>query len=1116
MRSTPFLYLWPTHWLGLPRAMGTLIQILTLIIFTALFLFASQTGVRAEERFFIDVRGKVLNENNEALSGATLTVKGKNQNVSTNQAGEFELRGIDNGATLIISYVGYKTKEVKLNGQLTITINLEPSVAEQDEVVVIGYQSLRKRDVLGSVSSISAKDLKDVPVNSLAEALNGRLAGVTANSSQGSPDADIRVRIRGGGSITQDNSPLYIVDGVQVENGLNSVVVQDIQSIDVLKDASATAIYGARGANGVIIITTKSGRPGKLKVTYNGFVGLKKLAKKLNVLNPYEFVILDFERSRGNSTDSTQFTDAFGTTWDTLSVYKNIDPVNWQDEVMGKTGIAQIHNIGLSGGSDKTSYFFSYTNNNEKAIMLYSKFMRHQLNLKLEHKFSDKLKIGLTTRYRNQNVYGNGVLDDNKASGSNSNNRLRQSIKYRPFLSADNPTIYDDDPSVDLGVGNNQFLINPVKLAGAEYRHKTTSNANITASLNYRILKNLSFMSTFGYDYTNYVDRTFSDSITGFSKISGFGKPIAGLDTTIGTILTNSNVLTYSLKELKGKHDIDLLAGEETYQLERSVLQTLYANYPSFTSSETALKETGLAVPFSGYPTFVRTKYTSLSFFGRLNYTFMSKYLLSLNLRADASSKFAPDQRWGYFPSGSLGWRIKNENFLKDVKFINDLKVRAGYGSVGNNRINDYLYITSFRNDVTFYGNGNQLNPGLSPANLINTQLKWESTISRNLGLDVTLFNRRIDISVDVYKNTTKDLLLNVPIASTLGYSTQLQNVGSTSNKGLEIQVNASVLKSKNFSWTANGNISFNRNRIEALSSNQDALFPGSSWGVAGSPIDYISKVGGTVGNMYGWITDGFYTLEDFDYDPATTRYTLKQGVADNYLLFGGAMPGTLKLKDVDGNNIINDNDKTIIGDPTPKFTGGLNQGFAYKNWDLSVFINFSFGNDIYNANKMEFTHWINPRSNVLEIMQDRWRTVNENGVVLQRRGSATVNGITKTHAFGAPPAELAALNRNANLWSPIFSTGAFTPHSWAIEDGSFIRLNNVSLGYNVPKTFSSKMSMSNLRFYITLNNLAIITNYTGYDPEVSVSSNPLTPGRDHSAYPKSRSFIFGVNVNFK
>jgi TonB-linked SusC/RagA family outer membrane protein len=1051
------------------------------------------------------IKGRVIDESGAPLQGVTIVPKGSKSGTQTDNEGNFSITVTGTGnVTLNFSYVGHKPSSVVTDGKSNVTVQLEKAAAALEEVV-IGYTTVKRKDLLASVASVGAKDLKDIPINSAAEALNGRLAGVTATTSEGSPDADVRIRVRGGMSITGDNSPLYVIDGVQMENALSVISPQDIYSIDVLKDAAATAIYGARGANGVIVITTKSGKIGRPKISYNGFVGIKTLAKKLDVLTPYDFVIFQSERSRGSSTDSTSFTNNYGHTWDTLNVYKDIEGVDWQEENFGRTGITSTHNVSVTGGTKLFTYNFGYTYNHEKAIVLNSDYKRHLLSFKGDYKVHKNVKLGGTFRYTLQDVLGAGVSDDKGTSY----NRLRNAVKYRPFLST-GQEIDDADPLADPNVGNGLNLTNPILLADAEFRKKSTTTYNVTVNANITITKNFSFKSTFGYIQSARKDRQFYDSIAPFAVIQGGAKPIVRLDTTYAETLTNSNVLTYSVKNFKNKHDLDVFIGEETYDLRTESHSSQFGNYPKFTHYLTAFKETSLGTPFTGFPKLGKTRYTNLSFFGSVRYSFMDKYLFSFNVRRDGASKFSEENRWGTFPSASFAWRIKNEKFMKDVAFINDLKFRAGWGRIGNNRIADYLYLTTFRNDGSYYyGVNNEAILAYFSGGLVNEDLKWESTENRNIGVDIALFNRRLELNIDYYNNSSKDLLLNVPVASTFGYSTQIQNIGKTSNKGFEVQLNAIILrKSSGFNWNANFNIAFNKNKVVALGLNQTQFFPPASWGVSGQPNDYIERIGSSVGSMWGLVTDGFYTVDDFDYNATTSRYTLKAGIVSNASVIGVVQPGAIKFKDLNGDGLVDiTKDSEIIGDPTPKFTGGLNQQFSYRRWDATIFVNFSYGNDIYNANKIELTNAYSNNSNMLGIMAERWKVVTETG--------ATAQWVSGSNVYGIPKDQLAALNANAKIWMPIRSSGAFYPHSWAIEDGSFLRINNVTIGYSVPSTRIAGLKMSQLRFYFTANNLAVITNYSGYDPEVSVRNNPLTPGLDYSAYPKSRSFIFGVNASF-
>lgn len=1068
-------------------------------IFCCNFLFAQTAGT---------VKGKVLNDSTgKPQANASVMIVGTKRGTVTDAQGNFTLKLPDESKQykIQVSHTGFSMKEITVKNGDNLTIKIKESTNGEDEIVVqtgLGG-AIKKKELTSSVSTVGAKDLKDVPINSVGEALNGRLAGVTATTAEGSPDADIRIRVRGGGSITQDNSPLYIVDGVQVENGLNGIVLQDIQDITVLKDAAALSVYGARGANGVIIITTKSGKVGEPKVTYNMFWGIKNLRKTLNVMTPYEFVLYNYERNLSSSTDSSSFVGDFGK-FDTFFNYKNAKPIDWQREVMGNTGYTQMHNIGVNGGANKWTYNFSYTYNDDKAIVLNSSYKRHQINFKNEFKLSSKLKLTLGTRYTNQTVMGAGVSDD-KGSAYN---RLRNSVKYRPYL---NPgqDIAGEDPFQDDNPGNGLQLINPFQMVNAEYRRKSNYQYNITASLTYNINKRLTFKSTFGYDRREILDRRFTDSTSSLSINYGSRMPVVGLDTTKTYSINNSNILTYSIKNYKRKHDIELVVGQETLEINGDLRQGLFRYFPNYTPKDNAFNNPYLGQTDPAYPKHIAGKSTQLSFFGIARYSYLKKYLFTFTYRADGSSKFIGENRWGNFMSGSAAWRISNEKFMDKIKFINDLKLRASFGAVGNNRIDDYLFLSTYNNQTYYYGINGQQVPAYSVSELANEKLKWEALLNTNIGFDLSILKNRLDISVDYFTNKSSDLLLRVPIAPTFGFTSQTQNIGKTSSNGVEIQISAGILQKKNgLNWNSSFNISFSKNKVDELGLGMDYINTSPSWGVNGPPADYTTQIGKPVGSMVGYVYDGFYTTDDFNYNTATQQYTLKPGTVNNSSIIGPVQPGSIKFKDLNGDTIVdNSHDRTIIGNPTPKFTGGWNNQLSYKNWDLSVFVNFSVGNDVYNANKIEFTNGYINRSNMIKEMEGRWRTIAEDGTKLQ--------WVTGSSVYGAAPSVLASRNANANMWMPLTAGGAFHSHSWAIEDGSFVRINNITLGYNFPIKTLVKLGISKLRLYATANNLAVFTKYTGYDPEVSVSKNPLTPGLDYSAYPKSRSFLVGLNVTF-
>jgi TonB-dependent starch-binding outer membrane protein SusC len=1042
------------------------------------------------------IKGQVTDAKGETLPSVSVVEKGTQNGTVTDVEGKFSLQISDaKSAELVFSFVGYQTLTVAVAGQTDVNVVLTADDTVLEEFVAMGYADVNKRDVLGSVSSVSAKQLKDIPLSSAAEALAGRLAGVQVTSTEGSPGADVIIRVRGGGSITQDNAPIYIVDGIQVERALNVIAPQDIASIDVLKDASTTAIYGARGANGVVIITTKSGKSGRTTVTYNGSYGYREITKRMDVLTPYEFATWQWEKSKLiGATDSAQL-KVYGSTFDTLSVYKNKDALSWQDKVFGQQAMYQNHNLAISGGTEKTNYNLSLTRNAEEGIQLNSGFERNLLNFKINHKASDKFQFGFTTRFTNQQIKGIGTTSGLTRQSS----RLRHSITYSPILRAGvtDEEFFDEDLYL-RGAG----LVNPVLMASAEYRKRYSNNINMSGYVNlsqFLGVKGLTFRSTIAFDNTVNLDNQFYSKITGTAR-NYSTLPVATSGDNTTQAINNSNTLSYNINFSK-KNTLTLLVGQEWFQtkFKNKNIETRYL--PADISPEKALANMNLGTPPTGaiepLPTTFESPYSRLSsFFGRANYDFDHRFLASFSLRADRSTKFSYQNGQLLFPAGSVAYRFSNEKVFKNLKWFSDGKLRVGFGNAGNNRIDDLLYLQLYNTNGQ-YALNHALVPGFSPNALSNPNLRWESTQSQNLGLDLGFLGNRIQLTIDAYQNTGNNLLLAVAIPPTAGYSTQLQNVGSTSNRGVEVQLSGDVIKKKHFTWNTSFNISANRNRVENLGGLKQQT-RNAGWQGTDGADDFLVKVGEPVGLMYGFVTEGWYKVEDFDYNATTKAYTLKAGVPSSQNISGTMRPGALKIKDLNGDGVITtDGDRQVIGNATPKFVGGWNNQFGYRGFDMSVFINYVYGNNIYNANNIEWTDGTFPNLNLLAKMRDRWRNLDDAG-----------NLVTD-------PTALAALNVNAKIWSPVNSQRYFVK-STDIEDGSFLRINNVTLGYTLPQKLMSKLRIQTLRLYATVNNVKTFTNYSGFDPEVATRNNdPLTLGVDFAAYPRARVYVFGINATF-
>ncbi len=1040
------------------------------------------------------VTGLIKDSNTgEMLPGVNIAVKGTTSGVSTNTDGKFSIKVSDN-ATLVMSFVGYETQSINIGNRSNLEVTLQPVIQTLDEVVVIGYAEVNRRDLTGAVSSVGARQLKDIPLTNAAEALTGKLAGVRVTTSEGSPGAAIQIRVRGGGSITQDNSPIYVVDGIQVENALSFISPQDIANIDVLKDASTTAIYGARGANGVVVITTKSGRNTKTTISYNGSTGFRQIFKTLDVMSPYDFVRWQYERSRGDVALDKNFTDQYGT-FENINQYKTATPIDWQKEVFGRKAIYQNHNIAINGGDAKTSFNLSLTANKEDGILLESGFNRYLANFRFDHKASDKLRVGFNVRYLNQTIGGAGT----SGSGTKSTNRLRHSVQYRPLLIGVNPVIDDFDNDLYITAGN---LINPILITQAEYQAAYTKATNFSGYVAYNILKNLVFKSTFSVDNNDAQNNQFYSKITGTAR-NYASLPVASIFSQNNVTLNNANTLQYTQKFGK-KHDFSVLIGQELYDYSSKSMNIETRYFPADISSDQAIANMGLGSPPSG-ATQARPVTNEVppnrlfSLFGRATYSYEDKYLATVSLRSDRSSKFKYSNGSLVFPSGTVAWRFTKENFMKNNTWLTDGKIRFGYGIAGNNRIGDLLFQQLY--GVTGeYALNHTVLPGFAPVALANEDLKWESNVSQNLGIDLSFLNNKIQLSIDAYQNFGQDLLLAVAIPPTSGYSSQIKNLGSTTNKGLELQLNATIYQKKDFSWSTNFNIATNKNMVTSLGTIKQQT-RNSGWQGSDGTDDFLVKVGEPVGLMYGFVTDGFYKVEDFNYNPASTTptgfYTLKSGIAFNSV-YGTPQPGMLKWKDIDGDGLVTaDKDRVVIGNANPTFSGGWNNQFTYRNFDFSTFVNFVVGNDIYNANKIEMTDGSLPNLNMLNSMKDRFTNINDAGAVV------------------TDPTELSALNVNAKIWSPV-RVQRYWLHSWAVEDGSFLRINNVTLGYSLPRNFLNKLKISRLRVFGTVNNLATFTKYTGYDPEVNTRrSDPLTQGVDFAGYPRAKTWVFGVNLTF-
>ena len=1056
------------------------------------------------------VKVNVKDSSGEAVIGASVIEQGTRNGGITDFDGNFTLKST--GKPVVISYIGMKTKTVDVKGKSSINVVLEDDNTTLNDVVVIGYGSVRKKDLTGSVATVTGQDLVKVPVANVSEALTGKMAGVNITTTDGSPDAEVLIRVRGGGSITGDNSPLIVIDGFQ-GGSLSDLSPNDIEDITVLKDASSTAIYGSEGANGVILITTKNAKAGKTQVNYNGYLQTKTVAKRMDVLDTYQYVMSNYEFAslRGESAMNS-FYRQFGV-YDDLYLYKSQEPIDWQEDLFGQNVLSQSHNVSLQGGTDKTKFNLSGTYDYNAGLMPNNDFSRYAFLFKLNHDINKKLKFSMTARVNDQIANGQGT------QGGTYKVRTEQTLYgvatkgLSGMITPDFSTMSDDEivewqrSNMSLAEQSEQY-----------WRRRNNRGFVFNGALDWTTpLKGLKAHLEGGYTYGfNEVKNWYGSTTTQASYVGG--KPLADWTKTNTSSIRESFTLTYDTK-LNKIHHLNVMGGQE-YRSSRSAYNKMDANNLSEAfSAEQVFANYGLGT-MQAMTGNVSADQNKVSFFGRINYTLLDRYLLTVTLREDGSSQFADGHQWGFFPAAAASWRIIEEPWMASThNWLSNLKLRLSYGKVGNDKLPSYMFSQLYNTNSGSkrYGVGDVANSHLAVTTVLaNPMLTWEKRTTRNIGIDFGLFHERITGNIDVYWNNTDDLLIQHDIAAP-GYSTVWENSASTSNKGVELTLNAAIIQAKNFKLNANFNIGFDKSNVKSLANGLEEMPFKSGWASSDNKNqeDYIVRVGDPIGLVYGWLSDGYYTTADFEsYDPATNTYKLKEGVASTTLLGGtiGIRPGTMKLKDLDGNGVVDADDRTVIGDTNPDFAGGFGFNGEIYNFDFNVNFTYKVGNDIYNANKIQTS--------------SRYRAgsyPNMRADMSQSNAYSYLN--PETGSLLKTLEELAYWNEGGNgqspkaMWSP-FSTGdaVVVPTDWALDDASFLRLQSVTIGYTVPKTLTKKFGVERLRAYVTGTNLFVITSYPGFDPEVSSyvrnsSYSGVTPGIDFSSYPKSRAFTFGLNV---
>ena len=1021
----------------------------------------------------IVITGTIRDQQSMPMAGVSVKVKGGTTSVISSADGKYSITVAGTGVTLVFSYLGYLSQEKIITSAAVLNITLLEQPTGLDEVVVVGYGAVKKEDLTGAVGQVKMSELEKAPVTSFDQALAGRLAGVQVSSNDGQPGAEgINISIRGNGSLTQSSSPLYVIDGFPIEDfNTSSLNMNDIESINVLKDASSTAIYGSRGANGVIVIETKKGKLGKPVVAYNGAYGIQQITKRIDLMDSYEFV--KFQIDKGNGANYLQ-------NGITLDSYTDQPSISWQDKIF-QTGRTNLQNISVSGGTAQTKYALSASLFDANAVIINTGNNRYQGRISINQELSKKVNAGVNINYSRNNR--NGVSVATAGGSSASAYLLYAAWGYRPITGDTNYSLDDLENNLadeDINPASD-LRLNPVVSANNQYNKSVSTNVITNAFLTYEIIKNLTLRVTGGLNDTYFRSEAFHNSKT----ILGNNLSPANTRGQFGTknyselsIWSNENTLTY-LKQLNKNHKLDFVTG--------FTLQGTNTAGGGFTAINVPNESLGVNGLNQGEPQVVTSPASTSSiqsFLFRTNYNYKSKYLLTATFRADGSSKFAKGNRWGYFPSGAFAWRMSSEPFLKGIRAISDAKLRLSYGMTGNNRVPDFAYFAAVNpTNSAAYDFGNQgPSQGVQLSSLGNIGLKWETTEQANIGYDLSLFKNRINLTADVYRKVTKDLLLNAEMPYHTGFNTVYKNVGKLENKGLEFTINTVNINTKNFRWESNFNISFNRNKILGLTETNEPIFRTISWESNFNNSNlYIAALGQPAGKFYGFVWEGNYQMEDFDVLPNNTLL-LKSDIASNGNTRASIRPGDIKYKDLNGDGQVDLEDQTVIGDGNAKHIGGFTNNFSYKGFELGIFLQWSYGNDIFNVNRLVFEGTSNYNNlNQYATYVDRWTPENQNNKYFRIGG-------------GGP-------------------AGRYS--SRVIEDGSYLRLKTVALAYNIPAKFLKGLKVRSFNINVTAQNLLTLTNYSGMDPEVSVRNSVLTPGFDYSAYPHARTIVLGLKTTF-
>lgn len=1063
-------------------------------LFSCLVLMFLSISMMAQK---VPVSGTVSDQTGPVI-GASVIEKGTTNGTMTDNDGHFTLT-VSKGAVIEISSIGYKTQEITVGAQTNFTVTMSEDNEFLDEVVVVGYGSMKKSDLAGASVSMKESDLKGSIISSLDQSLQGRAAGVTAVTTSGAPGSSSSIRVRGQATINANAEPLYVIDGVIVQGGgntgadfglgdalgngkvstispLSTINPADIVSMEILKDASATAIYGAQGANGVVLITTKHGKSGEAKFSYDGMVAMSRQAVRLNMMNLREYAQYYNEMiEEGDIYETNPY-------YATPSLLGK--GTNWQDEIF-RTAWQHQHQLSAQGGSDKVQYYVSGSYMDQQGTIIGSNFNRFSVRTNLDAQLKKWLKLGVNATY--------AITNDNlKLADSN------QGLIYYSLTTIPDIPVYDVNGNYSSTIREGYTSPNPVALAMMDeilLKRKKLSG-NIYAELT--PIKHITWRTELGFDmgesdanrYKPMIDLggwVRSQNSISYQKNSNYFWQL-------------KNYLTYANQW--GKHSVTAMVGQECWESRWNYLSGSNTDLPSDEVHNVALA-TGTPAISSGFGSS-----SMASFFTRETYNYGDRYLGTYTYRYDGSSNFGPKNRWAGFHSVALAWRFSNEKFFEPVKkVIDNGKLRLGWGQTGNSSIGSYAWGAAISRMPSALG------MGFRPSNIPNTSIRWESQEQYNVGLDLSFFTGRLNLTVDAYYKKSDDMLMSMQLPSYMGTqgngSSKLQapkgNYGSIENKGLEITLDAHPVQLKNFSWDSNFQISFNKNKLLSLSDTENATLVGyGQWG----DVVCVSEIGKPLYNFYGYKVEGVYKdLDDIQNSAKPAKYP-----SDGVFNRGNTVwVGDIKYKDVDENGVIDERDRTDIGSPLPKFTFGWTNTFRYKNLDLSIFLNGSYGNKVMNYNSLTLTHMNSTWTNQLQsVVSKRARLEPIDPTIVYADGSKWFDHIdnvrVKNPGTKIPHTSINDPNDNDRISDRY------------VEDGSFLRIKNITLGYTFPKALLNKAKIENLRVYVNIQNLYTFTKYTGYDPEVGAStqdSSGLTYGLDNGRYPSPAMYSFGLNITF-